>query len=129
MSDDKKRLSDMDIAVALESISGSMSSMALSIARIETTMDGLPCDSLTERIVRLEMQVEATKRHTDELEVHKEKLYKITGAQGGQLATVIQAQKGESKLSDRMWGLIVIGIGSGASAITYLLVRVPNVVQ
>ena len=129
MSGKDKRLSDMDIAVALESISGSMSSMALSIARIEIAMDGLPCDDLTERIVRLEMQTEATKKHTDELEVHKEKLYKIVSAHGGQIATLIQADKGQSKLSDKMWGLIVLGIGSGASVVTYLLVRMPNVVQ
>ena len=120
---DGKRLSDIDIPVALEHISGAMTLIQESQKRIELAMNELPCDDLTERMVKVEMQTKSTRKHTDELETHKEKLYSIVALQGGQIATLVQAQKGDSKLSDKMWGLIGVGIGMAAAVIVYYLTR------
>lgn len=118
-----KQLSDIDIAVALESLNGGVNRVQEAVLRIEVLCNDLPCEDYLERIVRLEKDRDSHEKmlvvHLD----HIEKIYKITRLQGEAIATLTQENKGQAFLSDKMWGLLGLFLGAGTSALVYFLTR------
>lgn len=118
-----KKLSDIDIAVILESIKHGMETIKGSVARVEAAVDKLPCDSLTERIVRLETQAKTTRQHTDELERHKEVLYKKCECNSNAITGLKKENDGQTKISDKLWGLMGVFLGAACTALVFYVTR------
>jgi len=118
-----KKLSDIDIAIALTEIGGAVKSVQESVVRIESKMDTLPCDDLLERIVKLEKDRDSFSGSIKREVEHRDKLYGITRKQGGQIASLAQENRGQDKLSEKVWVLLGIGIGIAGSVVTVYLTR------
>lgn len=118
-----KKLSDIDIAVALAELTGVMHNLQEAVLRIEVKFDGLPCDDHLERIIRLEKDRDSHERQLATHLDHIEKIYKITRLAGESIATLTQQNKGQNFMSEKMWGLMVVVAGAGCSALVYFLTR------
>jgi len=119
----KGGLSELEIAVAIEAMSGAVHSIEKTLSRIEAKFDQLPCDEHTERIVSLEKDSDSHSAQIAEQRGHIEKIYKITREQDRDISTLRQENKGQENLSGKLWGLIGTGLGAGASLIVYFLTR------
>lgn len=117
MTDKKNRkLTDVDIAVAIERISSAIGNIEQSQARTEAKLDSLPCEEHTERIVKLEKDRDSHKERLDDHFDHIEKIYKLTREQGEKIS-------GQGMISDILKWLMGIIIGACATALVYFITR------
>lgn len=123
MAGGDKKLSDIDIAVALENLSGGVEGVSKAVLRIEALFNDLPCEDYLERIVRLEKDRDSHEKQLATHLDHIEKIYKLTRLQGESIATLTQENKGQAFMSDKMWGLMGLFLGAGCSALVYFLTR------
>jgi hypothetical protein len=106
MSD--KKLSDIDIAVALERFSGAMEAMQESQVRIESALGDLPCGDLSDRIVRLEEARVNQEKLNDSFETGISGAFKI-------------ARDAKQETFNKFWKIGVILFGGGIGLVNAIL--------
>ena len=94
------------------------------LKEIKGNLSELPCDDLGKDVALNAFEVKHLKEAVAELKKEKDdEIYPRLRKAENRLATLTQENKGQAFLSDKMWGLLGLMLGAGASALIYFLTR------
>ena len=95
----------------------------LSIIRIEKRLDKMPCQTLLEKTIRLEVQAEGLEKQRVADKKDIDILYRMSRTAESEIATLKEQNKGQDNISAKMWLFIMSGINLVFMIAMYFLTR------
>ena len=99
--------------------------MEMAIGEVKSSLINLPCNALSEKIIRMDVNLEATRREVGKLESDRDQLFELHRENSKNIATLIEHNEGQDAFSAKTWTLILLGINFVYGIALYFLTRSP----
>ena len=93
------------------------------ISRIEKRLDEMPCQTLLEKTIRLEIRYENLEKQRVADKKDIDILYRMSRTAESEIATLKEQNKGQDNISAKMWLFIMSGINLVFMIAMYFLTR------